>query len=58
MAAFVNIQVKKKDKLLSDNAEAAARLQTLLGEKELEKEAADAKIIALETDRTTLLEVC
>jgi len=49
-------QIKKKDKLLSENAEANARLQTSLSEKEMEKEAAEVKIAALEVDRNLLLE--
>jgi len=49
-------QVKRKDKLLSENAEANARLQTSLNEKQMEKEAADAKINALEAVRQTLLQ--
>lgn len=49
-------QVKRKDKLMSENAEATARLRTSLCEKEMEKEAAIAKINALEADRKILLE--
>ena len=49
--------MKRKDKLLSENAEANARLQTSLNEKQMEKEAADAKINALEAVRQTLLQV-
>ena len=42
---------------MSENAEATARLRTSLCEKEMEKEAAIAKINALEADRKILLEV-
>lgn len=49
-------QIKKKDKLLSENAEANARLQSSLSEKLMEKEGTEAKIAALEIDRTQLLE--
>ena len=49
--------MKKKDKLLSENAESAARLRTSLEEKEMEREVAHAKIAALEEDRKSILEV-
>ena len=43
--------------MLSENAEANARLQSSLSEKLMEKEGTEAKIAALEIDRTQLLEV-
>ena len=53
----LSFQIKKKDKLLSENVEANARLQTSMSEKEMEKEATEAKMAALEAERTRLLEV-